>query len=826
MQSEVRTGPAGLADLASYADRVIRISPQYQAANVPAELFKPWPCKDNNCNDCDEHFRHIEDLYQQCLFYSKNVSEAEAKAVTSMLSSIAQHYQRRLKQNLEQHGDLFMSRWKKRDADKRAELLIRANKHLPEQRVVTLYNLTESNGGQHDWRQSLSFAMLLPYLALDTLKENPNFIYALLHYRTEYSLEDWATFDLHQFWDPWKVGLLSIDFSPMCVIVHGTEYGKSIPFDGASVHRGDAVGFPRARLLLEAQAKLMQFLTKVFDLTLEGGDLDNPSSARWTAMCHEGFQASGDVSQWSSYRNQPFCAPPLLDIDAIVSAAKLRFDAAADHFALLQTDPAYMRRYIRIIMQGSAFKDIPKTDTFMTVDAHIGFEIKSLYWWLCVMEAAEHVRDVRRRFRDQIQRGSPLPRQYDRALASLELVLVTNMIERGDVYGNELMQRPGFSQYFSREYQGQGRAVVRRKFKGPSAKKLATDPLFWCLINICAGPDEKSSFDHSHLFTFLEDHLARSPAEERARVDQVLYDQFSELAANHQLLLAVRLNRPQNKAGDGLEMLQTEKRRAWKDKLCGAGNVPQTFERAALLQRLHEATPLPGRKDATWIERHDQIHSTLSTYWSSIRDSAKDHMKDDVVARHLKADLDQKYQAELAKERQTVLDEVEARKIVPKVVPGLQTPSSTEKVKPAEKKTKAKTRPEPPEQSLETSTPSPKETVECSTTTARSVSATKRAIGVFTKMFSTEAAETGQSCEWIQFVHAMRDVGFSARNSTGSAVVFELKDQGKIIFHRPHPVAKIDPVMLKAMGKRMAKWFGWSRRASWRLQTPKADFGS
>ena len=28
---------------------------------------------------------------------------------------------------------------------------------------------------------------------------------------------------------------------------------------------------------------------------------------------------------------------------------------------------------------------------------------------------------------------------------------------------------------------------------------------------------------------------------------------------------------------------------------------------------------------------------------------------------------------------------------------------------------------------------------------------------------------------------------------------------GKIVFHKPHPIAKIDPVMLHSMGKGMAK---------------------
>jgi hypothetical protein len=59
---------------------------------------------------------------------------------------------------------------------------------------------------------------------------------------------------------------------------------------------------------------------------------------------------------------------------------------------------------------------------------------------------------------------------------------------------------------------------------------------------------------------------------------------------------------------------------------------------------------------------------------------------------------------------------------------------------------------------------------------------------------------------------------FSVKQGGGSAVIFEnkgsIKEQGtrgKIVFHKPHPVPKIDPIMLHAWGKRMTKWFGWHR---------------
>ena len=97
------------------------------------------------------------------------------------------------------------------------------------------------------------------------------------------------------------------------------------------------------------------------------------------------------------------------------------------------------------------------------------------------------------------------------------------------------------------------------------------------------------------------------------------------------------------------------------------------------------------------------------------------------------------------------------------------------------------------------------------------IAVSRRAFDVFSLMFPASSAEAAASVEWDLFVYAMADVGFSARNSGGSAVVFEKKNDadasqtGKIVFHQPHLVSKIDPVKLHSMGKRMRKWFGWHR---------------
>ena len=343
----------------------------------------------------------------------------------------------------------------------------------------------------------------------------------------------------------------------------------------------------------------MEVLCRTVDATLQGANLETEFSAKWTAMCREGFKAAGDVALWSTYTNQPFSPPPLRDIGSIITTAQLRLDVIGDHLAVLQTDPSYLRHYIRTGSQGEAYKSGALADTFGMLDSDIAADAVSLYWWLCIKEEAEHVKDVQQRFRDQIHRGSALPPKCNRALAALELVLVNVMNIEGLMYSREIQQRPGSARYFRFEAIPGGKLQVSQGDRTPMANKPRDDPLFWCLMNLCGKPDVPSGFGHDHLFRLLEDHLASAPLAEKARLDQIIIDHLSAHAANYQMLLAVRLHRPQNEAGDTFEFNKTEKRKAWgKDLLLGDLIEGGHHERGLLLKRFYQIPPPSGRKDA------------------------------------------------------------------------------------------------------------------------------------------------------------------------------------------------------------------------------------
>ena len=83
-------------------------------------------------------------------------------------------------------------------------------------------------------------------------------------------------------------------------------------------------------------------------------------------------------------------------------------------------------------------------------------------------------------------------------------------------------------------------------------------------------------------------------------------------------------------------------------------------------------------------------------------------------------------------------------------------------------------------------------------------------------MFSNPQDGSAKGVMWVDWVHALCDAGFRAISHGGSAVRFEKEAAeseagGAIVFHKPHPDPKVDSTMLRNMGKRMAKWFGWCR---------------
>jgi hypothetical protein len=100
-----------------------------------------------------------------------------------------------------------------------------------------------------------------------------------------------------------------------------------------------------------------------------------------------GFRHTNEVELWSPYTNQAFSAPPVFSIENLIYIAQTRVEALGNHLWFLQTEPAYMRRYIRVLCQGEFYKAMKKEAAGDIVTTEL-FKDVSSYWHFSWIKAS------------------------------------------------------------------------------------------------------------------------------------------------------------------------------------------------------------------------------------------------------------------------------------------------------------------------------------------------------------------------------------------------------------------------------------------------------
>ncbi|KAH7116470.1 hypothetical protein EDB81DRAFT_848429 [Dactylonectria macrodidyma] len=548
--------------------------------------------------------------------------------------------------------------------------------------------------------------LLLPWLNVEVLKTNPAVLFALLHYRTAHSPQHWAAFDSSQLTLSWAAGFFDVDFSAKSVVMYGERYGSLVDWEEKAAHRADTLGFPRAMLVLKAQAYLMEVLYSIMVKILNG----------WiNLISNAAFRETGVVESWSPYTNQAFSPPPEFN------------NAMGDHLWYLQCDATYIRRHLKIMFATEIFKKASDTQKGVMITQRIRYECR-------------HVDAARERFRDSTYPGTTLPVSYDRALGALELLLVNQVIYRASCL-RELLP------YHDAKLPD-AIGVLRRKKSANTKECFANDRLYWCLVQLLAKPDDQRTFNHSMLFAMLQEHMSNNPSE-RARLDE-------------------------NAARTLTEVKATEDRQVWRWLRSRSIGI-------SLFKNFYLTKTPTGPKTSVWLAQSQGLRAALEKFWESMRgtirkdfeDSAFSSSEVDSLLEVVSANLSEQYLQDKQREEDAILTAIQksdSPQPATNFFDGAESYSATTTIAPRPEKIKTKA----------------------------------ESTAVFE---ATTITVTRQS-----FVYAIVDAGFTARNNGGSLVSFKKLDgEGKIVFYKPHPVPKIDPVMLRAMGKRMAKWFGWRR---------------
>lgn len=198
-------------------------------------------------------------------------------------------------------------------------------------------------------------------------------------------------------------------------------------------------------------------------------------------------------------------------------------------------------------------------------------------------------------------------------------------------------------------------------------------PIDWCLGQLVGPPDGLVSYKHAMLFGFLEDHLATFSAEDKSRLDEILYTKYSDLAALHEMRVMVRLHHSRGTPESFDQYKKSKQRPVWR--FIGAGfldnaipwfNKLGNYERVATLIKVFDKTPDPAAQ--SWLDRNDDLKKALNAFWEGVRTQQKLMFREphlttndtrDVI-KSISAFQDAEYIAVASAERQEVLDEMKA----------------------------------------------------------------------------------------------------------------------------------------------------------------------
>ncbi|KAL6711395.1 hypothetical protein ACN47E_004329 [Coniothyrium glycines] len=796
------------------------------------------PC---SCDICETQYRPCDLQVIHDFQYAREVTNTEANEMLAAYWTQMNNDHQYLRVILQQHGNALLEWWRRRRPSGRKAFLEAAVPYLPHSQEVhaddqasvsqldpTKMTAREIVDKKAIDRKKYRLAFLLPYMNIPMLAGQAAALMALLQVRTNTRFEDWAPFDNKQLDLTWACGRLKILYHGGCVVLHGPNYGKLTKWDMEKAHRGDVIGFPRAQVLLEAQSRLFSMLRCIVDQALER---ISPVSVLGTraliAYVNDCRASDSEHTLWSSYVHQPFSQPPSINFEAMITGVQGQINDISDQLWLLQTEPSYMRRYLRLIKQ------------MQTAQAHRGqticteilvHEIRAIaercWFWQGVLAELKHTHDAYHRFRDEIGLGSRLPKKVNAALGALDGLLVRGIDLRAKQLEALLHERPAFSDMYNYTYStatSNNVSVTSSSLKNDASRpaqatEYKTHRLWWCLENLLGDPNTSTRLPYSLLLRILDDHLSCSGPNERRKMDEIMYERFSDYAFMLELLESLRLHRPLYARPTADDLRNCEDRPGWRRLRL---SKPYKLNIVSVFPRLwtFEAVQAPaGGRNLQWLKSFNRNHAALKGFWSSLHaaylswhiECGFEAPDVDSAMQAIEVWESDEYEARLAAKRSEVLRDISKRTLVADDQFFLPLPMENVHVPPTDsmRRLKVKTK-----GTAQRETPVDSNNVDESCAHATVViELPKRTLSVVRAMFPETPQERSTEIEWSTFVSAMNDCGFTARNGGGSIVIFDGKQcEGRIVFHRPHPSPKIDPVMLQSMGRRMNKWFGWHR---------------
>lgn len=823
--------------------------------------------------------------------YTEVLSDDEARKRLTDFRKKTEDNLNHLKEQCEQKGNTILARWQKKRGAKREAFLLEVDPQMylgrwPEiefaqkqERATHMEGYNEHHPDNHlgiMLREHRNIC-LLPYLSMGSLKDDGAKILKLIHNRIAFSPQQWAVHDNQILDKQWKLGSLETAFNRNSVVMHGSQYGELVAWSAAAAHAQDTIGYPRAVLVFEAQYQLSEVLRSFVDKILEGSGPDKGNADTFNKAVQAGLQKwtgkSSCVEFASTFLNQPFAAPPSFSVKALLDISQGQLNLHSDHLWNLQIDPTSFRDYAGKVVDGGG-RGLTKTAQRLDIAMKLIEDSNTRTTWEWIVLEVQKIQQLENGIGHSVRPGTNLPAPYSRAIEGLG-ALVTDLMNRLAIQIFELLPtRAGFVSKWDLTgmQQTQNMAAPPSRMDGDRnmVHLYEKDILEFCLmsiiINLIMEPMKLASVDgiferleyNNHdltdLFAMLDEHLSRSAkdktnAEEVARLDELLYDFFSDLAALHQINSIIRIHRPtvvipsikvaqginSGKAWQYMRAGYLDAQPKGMRRLVRGIEAEQTEAQNALATLVGNflKTPKPAGSRATqkWLDQDEKQRAESALVWAQMRSHQRqiltrlkidnEYIEEDVKV--LSADISPEHIAHLENEREQVENRIkeiaaekEAKKARPKTDPQTQWGSNTPTAEAsAASKIKTKTRTEQsiPELGRQLAALPIAEPAEPKVRVRRGNLEVLRALYP-----NPNFEERTKFIEWTAFVAAFGEVGFRAR-ATGHGSIYAIEPvegcrwfrMGAINVHKPHKYGtKYSAVQFLKIGRQMSRWFGWS----------------
>lgn len=588
-------------------------------------------------------------------------------------------------------------------------------------------------------------------------------------------------------------------------------------------------------------------------------DQSNHNQEKWLQLIENGFSTFGlhPAVSWSSFTHQHLVAPPHADTVVLSNKIRAVYQDATDSLWALQTDPGAVQVAVKELCSCLCFHYLNRKEEWDRIAEEVVFSpIRRQMLWRQTLKECDRLVAAHKCLEKDASDKNRL--RFDLSLMILHDCCSEQLVWAIQDLQYSLPYQPGFEKNYEWKRDSSG----QHKYPRINAKDwFANDPLFWSLDCCCNDPYRELNCDPVVYLRVFDEILHNASDRERRRVSSSFLTLVGDVAAIDEVRTAIQCTRGINRnaltefrANPRFESERKERDELVRTSIKIRNEVADVQDlcsaAAPALKELCTKHPWPKRSTTMeTAQRAADARDVLAQMWEKIRGVfkkglIKHGMGGPVMKEYLEVwslDLSQEYrslrQTEQEEAKAALKAKIEDRDRLraansallqrPKTMAarGSMTPENHRQAVLQDistNKPKVKTHGESSNATL-ISTPADLSTSVSAEVDVERIKVKLASLALLHQMFplknllsdssSPGAARTEtRSWKWQHFVDVMMDTGFNVSQGSGSAVSFEHSSgKGRIVFHQPHPQPIIDPVMLRFMGRRMNRWFGWQR---------------